>query len=360
MNILHLLATGETGGIEVLNKEIYLHSRHNNYFCFAFKGGIIADEMKKSGADVTLAETKNPFKLLKKIIQIIKGNEIDAVMTHHAAPLVWIIATVASVLCKLPLYVYIHGAIEDALRIDQRKLTCLKKMIFSVMSGRAKNIIAISKSVEESIARMYPERKHKIRIIYNGVDLSRYTYRDNKEDDRFTILYVGRLFKKKGVDRLLKALSLLSIPYRCLIIGDGPEKENLYALSEKLNLNSDKVEFCGVQRDISGWHNKADIFVHPAIWEEGFGITLIESMASGLPCIAFKKGAIPEIIDDGKNGFIVDKDTPEELAKVISKVYNIKSSNPIEWENIRNRAVERSKFFSIEKMVDSLDKMVDN
>ena len=69
--------------------------------------------------------------------------------------------------------------------------------------------------------------------------------------------------------------------------------------------------------------SNADIFIHPAIWEEGFGITIIEAMARGKLCIASKRGAIPEIISDGVNGLLVESANAKQLAEKIKYVGEI-------------------------------------
>lgn len=353
MNVLHLLASGETGGIEVLNKEIYLKSKNNNYFCFVFFGGVIADEMKDMGANVDVLGTRSALTMFKKMKKSIKENKIEAIVTHHASPLLWLVGAMLSLVCKIPIYIYRHAPIGRATGIHNEKKILIKEIIFGMSAIRAKKIIAISEYVADSITKLYPGLKNKVNVVYNGVDLSRFKIH-KKEDDTFTVIYVGRLYKWKGVDILLKAAAKLR-NYKFIIVGKGQEENNLLQLKTELQLNDDNVVFCGMQRDIPNWHNKADVFVHPAIWEEGFGITLVEAMASGLPCVAFKKGAIPEIIQDGKSGFIVEKDTPEELAKAIEMVYNTKNNEPEKWDNLQKNAVERSKDFSIEKMVRSLD-----
>ena len=66
----------------------------------------------------------------------------------------------------------------------------------------------------------------------------------------------------------------------------------------------DKISFEGKSNRVRDYLYAADVFVHPARCPEGFGITLVEAMATGLPCIAFEKGAIPELITSGREGFL--------------------------------------------------------
>ena len=90
------------------------------------------------------------------------------------------------------------------------------------------------------------------------------------------------------------------------IIGDGPYKTKLESLVKEQHLEN-KVVFLGTRYDVSQLLEKADIFVHVPIIEEGFGITIVEAMASGKLCICSNSGAISEIIENDGNGFLVNE-----------------------------------------------------
>lgn len=356
MNILHLLVNGCTGGIETLNRDISKYSRNNNTFCFMFGGGEIADEMISSGADVIIIGMRNMRVLYHKINSLVIEKKIGLIVVHHAAPVGWILGGIMAKRHHIKLNIYIHQAMQDALRIGYGKRTRIRRIALKYASKRANNIIAISESVKSSIIEYYPELRDRIIVIYNGVDLNKFCFGTSPNNDVFTILYVGRLYKWKGVDLLIKAVSEMKSRCRCIIVGDGEEKERLIELASELHI-ADKFEFVGLQKNVAEWYKKTDIFVHPAIWEEGFGITLVEAMASGLPCVAFNKVAVPEIITNNKDGFIVEKVDSLELGKAIDNVIMLSKNKSEEWSSVRVAARHRAESFSIEKMVNKLDKL---
>ena len=118
----------------------------------------------------------------------------------------------------------------------------------------------------------------------------------------------------------------------------------------------DKVEFLGNRRDVPKLLAQSDIFVHLPVCEEGFGITIVEAMAAGLICICSNSGAIPEIINDGKNGFLVKKENPKEFSQMIDTV--IKNINTDNLKRIRTQAIEDSNIYSIEKFSMQLDSRI--
>jgi len=362
MNILHLLVSGEAGGIETYNKDIFLYSKHRNYFCFVFSGGCVASEMQQLGAQTFMLNIPRSY-YLNRILNSLRGisqkEKIDVVVVHHASPIFWIAGYYLKKKENIPFYIYAHGNIDLMLLIHSPIKSFIRKKIFEIAYPQAKGIIAISNAVYNSIIKKYPNAKEKISIIYNGIDIKKFSkFKDKDQDKMLNILYVGRLVPEKGVNILLEAIGLINknLDLHCDIIGDGPERTRLENLVEKLNLKK-HVTFYGVQRNIPEWHQKATVFVHPVLCEEGFGITLVEAMASSLPCITFNKGAIPEIIRDGKNGFILEQDNAESLARAIRKVSELIKCHPKEWHIIKQNAVMTAEKYNIFYTVDKLDKL---
>lgn len=175
-----------------------------------------------------------------------------------------------------------------------------------------------------------------------------------KTDKRIHIIYIGRLIEEKGVQLLIEAISMLNVNDIMLeIVGDGNYREEIEALVKSYNLK-DVVVLYGEQPEVEKYLLGSDIFVHPAIWNEAFGITLIEAMSYGLVCIAFNKGAIPEIIDNEVNGFLVDECNAEALARSLNKTIDTFKTDRKLMEEIRKNAVNRSRDFSFDKYVQRL------
>ncbi len=355
MNVLHFLATGGTGGIESLIREYADQSKLNNYYVVFWGSGVNSELMKKNGhnvIDLNLGK-KDVIKTYRCLKEFVKDLKIDAIVTHHAAPAMWFYMTMLKIkFPKLLTYIYAHGALKDMLRVEKKQWR-LCKMVLNFAFKRCTKVIAISQSVRNSFSA-FGFKLDKIKVIYNGVDCSKFIPNVSKKNETLHLVYVGRLIKQKGVDRLISAVSMLNTktPFVCDIIGDGLERSNLENLARDLKVE-DKVFFHGTRNDVPDFLSNENVFVHPAAWEEGFGIALVEGMAAGLVPIAYKKGAIPEIIDDGVNGFIVEEETPESLAKSIEKV--ISDYNTDYMIKIRNAAIDKAKKFDMTIFVKKLD-----
>lgn len=134
-------------------------------------------------------------------------------------------------------------------------------------------------------------------------------------------LFIGRLSPEKGVDCLLTAWSKLSKTRQLVIAGDGPELASLQQLAVSLNLTN--VRFVGFV-DQSGkkelWRGAAFSIV-PSVWQEPFGMVVLEAWAQGRPVVAHRIGALPEIITDGFDGFLANPGDPGDLAKVLESTF---------------------------------------
>lgn len=134
-------------------------------------------------------------------------------------------------------------------------------------------------------------------------------------------LFIGRLSPEKGVDRLLDAWSKLGKNRRLVIAGDGPELIFLRAKAASLNL--DNVRFVGfVDQTLHEelWAGAAFSIV-PSVWQEPFGMVVLEAWGRGRAVVAHRIGALPEIITDGVNGFLADPHDSDDLAIVIESTF---------------------------------------
>ena len=129
------------------------------------------------------------------------------------------------------------------------------------------------------------------------------------------VLFLGRLSPEKGVHILLQAWKLLQSGDRKLIIaGTGPEEPKLRALATALALKN--VEFTGFikSEDQKRFWSRSAFFVAPSIWDEPFGMVILEAWANARAVVGFKKGSFPELIADGIDGALALQVTPQALA----------------------------------------------
>ena len=185
----------------------------------------------------------------------------------------------------------------------------------------ADKTICVSRYVEKKINRI---GVHNTQTIYNGIDPETiFRVPDARRilgipDDEKALLYVGRLSPEKGIGMLLKAFKRLR-GKKLYIVGSGPMERvcRSYARQNRNVVFAGKVE----ERDLRLYYSAADLTIVPSTWNEAFGMVNIESMRCGTPPVASALGAMPEIVDDGRNGFLVRDISPEGFAERISEAF---------------------------------------
>lgn len=352
MRVLHILALGGAGGIESLSVDVAQISSDENYFYFLWGGGKNAERIAQLTQHIQIRnfKTKNAFSEYRYFERYCLENKIECVVVQGVSPMMIVFATVLKVT---------HPNIKEVLYMHNDATYVLKKskerIPFKIAYHYCDGCIAISNFVKESVKKAIGDNK-KVQVIYNGVNVRNFVKKVNiiEDDDHLHMIFVGRLIKEKGVDNILKAMAVsCNLDCKLTVVGDGPDREPLKRKSEELGLNS-KVDFVGIQWNIPQWLKKADVFVHACEWNEGFGITLVEAMASGIPCVAFNKGAIPEIIDDQINGFIVKDSTTEALAQELQEIQTLRKDNKEKWAALRTAARKKAEEFSVENYVQKL------
>ena len=217
---------------------------------------------------------------------------------------------------------------------------------------RGDRVIAVSEGTRQDIVRTYGLPESKIEVIYHGVRGEDYLFPQD-EKDRFRmslginteplILFVGRLEHRKGIDILLRALPRVLNEMRVKLVLVGAGKQEQYrSLAENLNI-SEHVLFMGRVSDetLRLLFSSCDLFVLPSRLE-GLGIVLLEAMAGGKPIVAAKVGGIPEIVQSGQNGILVEPDNDGALAQAIIQFISDKALSGSIGEN--NARIARSQY----------------
>lgn len=212
---------------------------------------------------------------------------------------------------KIPLYISDRSSPSKSFPFIVKKM---RKYSYPLANG----IIAQTERAKEQKKEMLGRHYTNIKVIPNPIrPIIEYT----KIKQENVILGVGRHYKVKGLDRLIKAYSKLSASgWKLVIAGNfGPHTPELKQLVKQHNLE-DKVEFLGPIKDIDKLYCRAKIFVLSSR-SEGFPNALIEAMASGLACISYDIVAGPsEVIRNNKNGLLLEEQNTESLTCAIEKL----------------------------------------
>ena len=214
---------------------------------------------------------------------------------------------------------YVHYFAKGRM-ISSRAAEKLSAMYCNVCTA----IVAPSERVKDLLWK-YGVRK-PVEIIGTGID-----YKEARSGNRqagrkkfnlgkdFVCAYVGRLGKEKSVEQALRAFADLNFPNkRLLIVGDGPDKENLQELAQKLGM-ADRAIFTGylTRQEVMDAYAAADALCFSSRTETQ-GLVILEAEAAGLPIVAMDDPAICEYVEDGKNGFLVN--SVEEFTLALAKL----------------------------------------
>ena len=194
---------------------------------------------------------------------------------------------------------------------------------------RSDALIAVSKYTVDELTELYGIEEEKIHVIYNGVDINKFKPRPDRaklrrefglEEDKKIVLFVGRLYHRKGLEILLCSIPPVLQEFgdvKFAISGTGFKKkeESLRNLAKELDIE-DHVAFLGYVPDekLPDLYATSDIFVLPAIYEN-FPFAILEAQATGLPVISTKVGGIPEFLVDNENGFLIDPGDSAQLTQ---------------------------------------------
>ncbi len=269
----------------------------------------------------TSADIKSPFQAttaqvsasvdLKAIDEMLATHKFDVIHFHEP----WVPMLSMQILAKSTCanVATFHAKLPE---------TALSKTVEKVITPYTKSILKsldLSTAVSSAAAEYYTAiSKQQPMIIPNGVDVAKYSNHKKRTSDDKTILFIGRLEKRKGVKYLLMAYSQLaqdSDNLKLIIAGDGPERRKLEAYTREHKIKG--VEFLGYvseQQKVELLHN-CDIYCSPAVFGESFGIVLLEAMASGAVVVAGNNPGYSAVMQGKGNLSIVNPKDTESFAR---------------------------------------------
>lgn len=280
------------------------------------------------GPNVNNAEVNKIFNLwdqflIAKMFEEAEKGEYDLLHIHpidRALPL-------ALSHPKIPVFYTLHDPIYP-----------WRTEVFSMFASPNQHYISISDAQRKPAPNL-----NYAATIYNGVDLDAFPFSESLGD---YLLFTGRLHPEKG---LAEAVQIARMTGEKLLI-IGPPVTGEYWDKKVAPYLGDKIQYIGfVPREkLFKYYQGAKATLVPIQWEEPFGLVLTESMACGTPVIAFARGSVPEIVLEGKTGFIIKDNNLEAMADAVKKIGVIKRSDC-------RKHVER--YFSIPRMVDRYEEV---
>ena len=263
---------------------------------------------------------------------------------------------------QIPLLVTFHGY-DASLLLNVNKYVDNLKRLFADA-----NIIAVSENMKRDLVKFGCD-ENNVSVVRCGIPVSKFKYVErvslNKKfsnNELITFLQVSNFAKVKGHEYTVLAFGKFLKKYpkaRLILAGNGTTRNTIKKLCEQLNISS-KVEFPGLVNEdiVVNLMREADAFVHHSVTlqngiKEGLPTVIMEAMATGLPVISTNHSAIPELIENRLNGFLVDE---RDVPSLTNSLVNLKNVTNEIGLNARKKVVEE---FNLEVETQKLFKLYD-
>ncbi len=290
--------------------------------------------------------------LTSRLVDVVKHEKLDLLHVHYAIP-----HASAAVLAKeilatqgihIPIITTLHGTDITLVGKDPSF-----EPVVSYSLNMSDGITAVSESLKKDTYAHFQTQK-EIKVIPNFIDIERFSKKSKEHfrkaiapNGEHLIVHTSNFRKVKRVEDVVKIFSLIreKIPSKLLLVGDGPERQNIEMLCRDLNIN-DAVSFLGKQDPVEEILSVADLFLMPSE-TESFGLSALEAMACEVPVVSSNAGGIPELNIDGESGFLCDVGDVNLMAE--KAIYIL--SDAARLKQFKVNAKKRAMVFHIDKIV---------
>ncbi|MDN3017490.1 glycosyltransferase family 4 protein [Paenibacillus sp. BSR1-1] len=313
-------------------------SKHHDITVLGINDSALPETETKNGINYVRVPGKI-FEIYREgVVRYIQNNHFDLIHIFNRPRLVLPVRQVAP---QSRITLSMHNDMFNLDKIDPSEANAVVQEV--------SKIVTVSNYVGNVIRSLYPQASTKLQTIYSGVDTERFLpgshskmkkirssiRKEHGLENKTVILFAGRLSANKGVDRLVRALPLLSKKYKDLalvIVGSNWFSQNeitdyvayVRALAAAQSVPVMTTGFVSPY-DIQNWFAAADLFVCTSIWQEPLARVHYEAMAAGLPIVTTARGGNPEVIFPNENGLIVENpEDPENFSKKISEILSDK------------------------------------
>jgi UDP-glucose:(heptosyl)LPS alpha-1,3-glucosyltransferase len=240
-------------------------------------------------------------------------NKVDVVALHYLHQVGPANPSRSSAVFRL--HVKLAGALK---RLGER--LCLRR-------GRVGALVCVSEGLAEEVREEFPRLADRVLTIHNGVDLDAFAPGRGSEEARarraslaigeegLVLAFVGSEWERKGLEPVIRGLALA--PEWTLVVAGAGDEQRYRALAEALGVGG-RVRWLGITSDVGQVYEMSDAFVLPSDYET-FSLVTFEAAASGLPILATPVSGVRELIEDGRNGFLISRD-PEEIAERLGQL----------------------------------------
>ncbi len=350
MRIMHVIESLEHGGAEavVVDLAAACSQDHEVTICCVKQCGGLADRLDANVGLICLDRGEgNDFTLPWRIAREARRRGIEVLHSHSWG--VFLETVAAAWLSGVRVVHTVHGPyLRHGSSRRQRMRARLRRALERLAARRVDGIACVAATVREFVVdeMRLPTR---VSVIHNGIP-DYVASPSTPANDARRLISVGRLASVKAYDVMLRAFAQVSHNRPCVrltLVGDGPERENLERLAERLCIGS-TVDFVGFRDDVADLLAQQDLFVLSS-QHEGISIAILEAMRAGLPVVATHVGGVPDTVVDGVTGVLVPPDDAQALAAAIDQLLETPCS--LRAIGAAGRSVQQ-RHFSLQRMRD--------
>ncbi|MGL4867683.1 MAG: glycosyltransferase [Cetobacterium sp.] len=318
MKILHIVTSLELGGTEKLLLELIPSQKKQGVevelLVLDTKGEKFLEDYKKRGIKVHTTSINNKLSLknIFEISKIIKNEKIEVVHAHLIHSQIW--TSLARYLNKKLIYITTEHSTHNRRR-EKEIYKILDKFIYHSFD----KVIAISEATARELIKWTGVSFKKIEVVSNGVSLRAFMGK-TRERKGNSLIMVSRFHKSKDHLTVVRALKNLPKEYTLTFVGDGETQELVKREVLMLKLE-DRVNFLGYSSSIPSLLKRADVAIQSSNFE-GFGLSALEAMASGLPTIGSNVEGLSDVIGNG--GLLFELGNTNDLVQKIISLENTK------------------------------------
>lgn len=290
--------------------------------------------------------------LASKMVDVVRYENLDLLHVHYAIPHAMVAYIAKKILLTegryVPVITTLHGT-DITLVGNNRSFAPVVE--FSI--NKSDGVTAVSQSLKDETLSLF-NISRDIKVIHNFIDFTRFK-KLNKEHFKHIIAPAGEKIlvhtsnfrKVKRVQDVIQVFKKVrdKIPSKLLLIGDGPERQDMEALCRKLG-TCDDIRFLGKQEAVEELLAIADVFIIPSE-NESFGLAALEAMACEVPVISTNVGGLPEVNINGVTGFMSNLGDVEDMAK--NTIFLLSDDEIL--NQFKQNALEQAKKFDIHNIL---------
>lgn len=290
--------------------------------------------------------------LASKIVDVVQYSNLDILHVHYAIPHATVAYMAKKILLTqgryLPVVTTLHGT-DITLVGNNRAFAPVVE--FSI--NKSDGVTAVSQNLKDDTLRLF-DIQRDIEVIYNFIDFERFR-KTNKEhfkkiiapEGERILAHTSNFRKVKRVEDVILIFKQVheKVPSKLLMIGDGPERQNVERLARDLGI-SREVRFLGKQDAVEELLAICDLFFIPSE-NESFGLAALEAMACEVPVISSNSGGLPEVNIHGVTGFLSSPGNVDEMARYAIQLLNDEDM----LQKFRANALAQAKRFDIENIL---------